>query len=122
MTRALAAFALLAALAADASSKAPPSDKIRGLGRSCKKSSDCHSRAQRCLHESDANGNNVPQGFCALPCASFEEGTTKVVPGTPMNPAKARTELKKKAPPRCPPHFLCRSAGAGVPIDLCVKE
>lgn len=115
-----AAALFLAALAAEAREKT--SDKIRGLGRSCKKSSDCHSRAQRCLHESDANGKDLPQGFCALPCASFEEGTTKVIPGAPIDPARAKTELKKKAPPRCPAHFLCRSAGAGVPIDLCVKE
>ena len=66
------------------------------------------------------NGKPLDQGFCALPCLSLESGTTKVVPGEPVDPAKI--DLKKKAPPRCPPHFLCRGADAGSPIDMCVKE
>ena len=30
--------------------------------------------------------------------------------------------MHSKVPPRCPPRYQCRSAGAGVPIDLCVKQ
>jgi hypothetical protein len=29
---------------------------------------------------------------------------------------------KRKAPPRCPAKYECRSAGSGVPIDMCVKQ
>ena len=101
---------------------AKTSSKVQGLGRSCSKSSDCHSRAQQCLKESDANGKALTQGFCVLPCASFESGTTQVIPGKPLDPAQTQAQLKKKPPPRCPPSFLCRSAGSGVPIDMCVKE
>ena len=53
---------------------------------------------------------------------SFEAGTTKIVEGAPLDPATAKLELNKKAPPRCPAHYQCRSAGSGVPIDMCVKE
>ncbi len=121
-----AVLLLLAGFAAEArharasrgASKAAPSTV--GLGHSCRKSSECHHRSQRCLKESDMNGKPLAQGFCALPCLSLEAGTTKVVPGAPLDPAKAN--LKQKAPQRCPPHFLCRSADAGSPIDMCVKE
>jgi hypothetical protein len=92
--------------------------RTEGLGRSCKQSSDCKSHAQKCLRESDANGKPVPQGFCALPCASFEAGTTKVVPGAAVDVSRKA----RKPPPRCPAKYQCRSAGAGVPIDMCVKE
>ena len=37
---------------------------------------------------------------------------------TPENVAKT----KKVAPPRCPPRYDCRSAGTGVPIDMCVRQ
>jgi hypothetical protein len=30
--------------------------------------------------------------------------------------------MKKPPPPRCPAKFQCRSAGSGVPIDMCVRE
>jgi hypothetical protein len=99
------------------------SAKTVGLGRSCRKSVDCKHRSQRCLHENDANGKLTPVGFCALPCASFEAGTAKVVPGQPAPPAETfQKQLKKKPKARCPPKFECRSKGAGVPIDMCVKE
>ena len=94
-----------------------------GLGRNCKTSHDCKSRSQRCLKESDANGKETHVGFCALPCAAIDAGTTTVIPGNPIEPtAENARDAKKKPPPRCPPHFQCRSAGAGVPIDLCMKE
>jgi hypothetical protein len=102
------------------------SSKTVGLGRSCRKNADCKSRSQRCLHENDANGKRVSLGFCVLPCASFEAGTTKVVPGEAEPPAAAAPvpapqQTKKKLRPRCPPKFACRSKGSGVPIDMCVK-
>jgi hypothetical protein len=28
----------------------------------------------------------------------------------------------RKPPPRCPAKYQCRSAGSGVPIDMCVKQ
>ena len=95
--------------------------KTTGLGRDCKKSSDCRNKAQRCLKESDANGKETAVGFCALPCAAIDAGTTKVIPGQPIDATPESTK-DKTPPPRCPPHFQCRSAGNGVPIDLCIKE
>ena len=97
------------------------SPQTAGLGRSCSKSSDCKSKAQRCLKESDMNGKALDQGFCALPCRSLEAGTTKVIPGKPLEASQANLK-KRKIPPRCPPHYLCRGADAGSPIDMCVKE
>lgn len=126
ITLAFLLCAVAVAPGAVARKRSPPgntSSSTAGLGRSCKKSTDCRSRAQRCLHENDANGKLIAVGFCALPCASFESGTSKVVPGQPAPPAAAfKKQLKKKPPPRCPPKYQCRSKGAGVPIDMCVKE
>jgi hypothetical protein len=110
-----AAFAILLAAS-------PRHDaRSEGLGRSCHKNSDCKSKSQRCLHESDMNGKPVTQGFCALPCASFEAGTTKVIPGAPLE-ATPKNAKVKKIPSRCPPKYECREKGQGVPIDMCVKE
>ena len=122
--RALLPVLLLVAAGAEARNARPKarSTATDGLGRNCQKNSDCRGRTQRCLKESDANGKDLPQGFCVLPCASFEAGTTKVIAGQGLDPAQAKTQLKKKAPPRCPAHYQCRSAGSGVPIDMCVKE
>jgi hypothetical protein len=130
--------ALLTALAADAattSSKTKSSSKTKadprtvGLGHSCTKRSECKSKSQVCLKESDAHGKQLPKGFCALPCAKIDQGVAKEADAesTPAEPSKAdaektKKELKKKPPPRCPTKYACRSAGAGVPIDLCVKE
>lgn len=110
----------LAAVAAEArpAKKASRDPRTVGLGRSCAKTSDCKHRSQKCLKEVNANGKSVPQGFCVLPCASFESGTTKVVPGAPVDVSRKA----KKPPPRCPKTYQCRSAGSGVPIDMCVKE
>jgi hypothetical protein len=118
--RALLAALFLFAAAAEGSRarKVSRDPRTEGLGRNCKQTADCKHRAQRCLRESDANGKLVRQGFCVLPCASFEAGTTKVVPGAPVDVSKKA----KKPPPRCPPKYQCRSAGSGVPIDMCVKE
>jgi hypothetical protein len=88
-----------------------------GLGRNCKSNADCKHRSQRCLRVSDANGKPIAKAFCILPCASFESGTTKVTPGAPGDSKKTR-----KPPPRCPAKYQCRSAGSGVPVDMCVKE
>jgi hypothetical protein len=100
----------------------PASSRTAGLGRSCKQRSDCRSRSQVCLHESDSQGKQTKLGFCVLPCSSFEAGTSKVLPGQPVEAKPQMTQLRKKPPPRCPPKYQCRSAGAGVPIDMCVKE
>jgi hypothetical protein len=117
-------FARKAAASAKATKAAQAAAaKTRGLGHSCKHTSDCQSRAQRCLHANDANGKATAVGFCVLPCASYDAGTTKVVPGQPAVPADKLTKKDKlPPPPRCPPRFECRTAGAGVPIDMCVKE
>jgi len=40
----------------------------------------------------------------------------------PASPAEIRAAAKRKPASRCPPGFQCRSKGAGVPIDLCLKE
>ena len=100
------------------SKKVARDPRTKGLGKSCSKAADCSHRAQRCIKEVNANGKPLDKGFCVLPCASFEAGTTKVVPGAPVDVSKKA----KKPPPRCPPKYQCRSAGAGVPIDMCVKE
>ena len=116
----LALFAtlfLLTAAEARPARKVSRDPRTAGLGRSCKQNSTC-GRGQRCLKESDANGRPKESGLCVLPCASFEAGTTKVVPGAPVDVSKKA----KKPPPRCPPKYQCRTAGAGVPIDICVKE
>ncbi len=94
--------------------------RTEGLGRSCRKNADCKHHSQRCIKEVDANNKPKEQGFCVLPCASFEAGTTKVVPGAEVDVSKKA--MNKKPPPRCPPKYQCRSAGSGVPIDMCVKE
>jgi hypothetical protein len=116
---ALLLFALAAApVHARPAKRIPRDPRTVGLGRSCKQNADCKHRGQRCLKESDANGKPKDQGLCVLPCASFEAGTTKVVPGAQVDVSKK----SKKPPPRCPPKYQCRTAGAGVPIDMCVKE
>jgi len=89
-----------------------------GMGKSCRKNSECKHRSQRCVHRSDAQGKPLDAGICVLPCASFEAGTQKVMPGAPVDV----TPKAKKPPPRCPATYQCRSAGAGVPIDMCVKQ
>ncbi len=116
--------ALFAALLLAAATDGRPAKKFsrdprtEGLGRSCQKNGDCKQRSQRCIFQSDMNGKPLGKGFCVLPCASFEAGTQKVTPGAPLDsPRKA-----KNPPPRCPAQYECRSAGAGVPIDMCVKK
>jgi len=120
----LAALVLVLAGAAQArpAKKISRDPRTVGLGRSCKVNKDCKHRLQRCIHENDANGKPTQAGFCVLPCASFEAGTSKVVPGEPVNPSVVKKEVKKKPPPRCPKTYECRSAGAGVPLDMCVKQ
>ncbi|MFL5361547.1 MAG: hypothetical protein ACJ79O_15635 [Myxococcales bacterium] len=151
---------LLVSLSAEAKTKtkskaAPKKQDSRtvGLGRSCKKRSECKSRSQVCLKMSDARGKELPKGFCALPCASLDMGLPKTAaPARPslgadggvasqtdggLGPVAAAAEAantrpataaeikeaaKRRTASRCPPRFQCRSAGAGVPIDLCVKE
>ena len=70
-----------------------------------------------------ANGKELKVGFCVLPCLAIDAGLTQVIPGQPIDPTPENVkEAKKEPPPRCPPHYQCRSAGSGVPIDLCIKE
>jgi hypothetical protein len=111
--------ALLLAASAEARTARKPARDSRtvGLGKSCKKNTDCRHGSQRCLQQSDANGKPIGRAFCVLPCASFEAGTQKVYPGAPVDMSKKA----KKPPPRCPEKYQCRSAGSGVPIDMCVK-
>jgi hypothetical protein len=118
MLAALAAV-LLAATTQHAVAKKDP--RVDGLGRSCKKNKDCKNKSQRCLHESDVNNKPVAVGFCVLPCASLEAGTTKVIEGAPLE-ATPQNAKDRKVPPRCPKQYLCRDKGQGVPIDMCVKE
>jgi hypothetical protein len=117
---ALLALLLLAAPAeARTAKKTIPRDpRTVGLGKSCHKNADCKHRSQRCIHQSDSQGKALDKGFCVLPCSSFESGTQKIIPGAPVDVSKKA----KKPPARCPPKFDCRSAGAGVPIDMCVKQ
>jgi hypothetical protein len=88
------------------------------LGRRCKTKADCGHRRQICLKQSDARGKLIGRGFCALPCRAVDQGMTPKDPPPPMT--DAGTVKTKPIPPRCPQNFDCRSAGAGVPIDLCV--
>src|SRR5436305_156445 len=122
--RALLAALILLSSGAEASraakKKAARDPHTTGLGRSCKETSACNGHGQKCLKEVDANGKPKDAGLCVLPCASFEAGTTKVVPGAPVDVSKKG--MSKKPPPRCPAKYQCRTAGAGVPIDICVKE
>jgi hypothetical protein len=160
---------LLVSLSAEAKTKtkskpAPKKQDPRtvGLGRSCKKRSECKSRSQVCLRMSDARGKELPKGFCALPCASLELGpATRTAPPAkpsrgadggvasttdagvpsqkdgglgavaaaaeaantrPATAADIKEAAKRKTASRCPPRYQCRGSGAGVPIDLCVKE
>ena len=136
--------AVLASLAVDARTKASPKKtdpRTVGLGRSCKKRADCKGRSQICLKESDARGKVLPHGFCALPCSPLDMRPAKAPPPgrpgrgadggvaggrsaqeRPATPAEIKEAAKRKPASRCPPRYACRSAGAGVPIDLCVKE
>jgi hypothetical protein len=118
-----------------------------GLGRRCDKRKDCQGKGHICLRPTDARGKPQQHGFCALPCASFEEGLSNPGPkaasreqprpdgGTPAtrsraaarpdaraSKATAATAKPKKVSSRCPAHFQCRSAGSGVPVDLCVRD
>ena len=71
------------------------------------------------MKESDANGKELKEGICELPCAAIDAGMTDPqLDPTAENVAAA----KKPPPPRCPKTYQCRSAGNGVPIDLCIKE
>lgn len=101
--------------------KAKPDPRTVGIGASCKVNKDCKGKTQRCIHESDVNNKPVAVGFCVLPCASLEAGTTKVVQGAPLE-ATPQNAKDKKVPPRCPKQYQCRDKGQGVPIDMCVKE
>jgi len=156
--------ALLGSLGADAKTKTRTPSKqdprTVGLGRSCKKRSDCKGRGQVCIKLADAHGRERPDGFCALPCLPLDMSPAKAPPPAktarapdagvvtvapdagassraqradagvatasakshPATAAELRAEAKRKPAPRCPRRYQCRSQGAGVPIDLCVKE
>src|SRR2546428_2587203 len=83
-----------------------------GMGKSCRKNSECKHRSQRCVHRSDAQGKPLDAGICVLPCASFEAGTPKAMPGA----AVGVTPKAKKPPPRGPGTYPCRSAPAAAPL------
>jgi hypothetical protein len=118
MSALLAALLLAAASDARTVHKISRDPRTAGLGKSCRKNADCKHRSQRCIHQSDMKGKPLEAGFCVLPCASFESGMQKVTPGAPVD----ATRKAKKPSPRCPLKYECRSAGAGVPIDMCVKQ
>jgi len=115
----LAALVLAAALDARPAKKPSRDPRTAGLGKTCKKNKDCKHGSQRCVSQSDSQGKAIGQAFCVLPCASLEAGMSKVTPGMPAEPGQQK---KKKPPARCPASYDCRSAGAGVPIDMCVKQ
>ena len=125
--RILASIALAAAVIGLASGDAEASRRKRrrptdartsGLGRSCTTVADCGHKAQRCLKQNDANGAPIARGLCALPCMAFDQGLKKADPV----PATDGGVVLQKPPRRCPKKYECRTAGAGVPIDLCVRE
>src|SRR3989442_15490674 len=89
-----------------------------GMGKSCRKNSECKHRSQRCVHRSDAQGKPLDAGICVLPCASFEAGPQKGKPGGPV----AVTPKAKKPPPGGPGTNQGRSAGARGPSDIWVKQ
>ena len=114
----LAALLLASAPGARPAKKASRDPRTVGLGKSCSRNADCKHRSQRCIFQSDLKGKPIGKGFCVLPCMSFEAGTQKVTPGAPVDV----TRKAKPPPPRCPAQYECRSAGADVPIDMCVKK
>jgi hypothetical protein len=149
---ALAALLASLAADARTKTRSPPKKqdpRTVGLGRACKKRVDCKGRGNVCIKLADAHGKEQPQGFCALPCSPLDmrpakpqsasktaraadAGVAVATPdaGTsasaaqphPATPAEIATAAKRKPASRCPPRYQCRSQGAGVPIDLCVKE
>jgi hypothetical protein len=148
----LVAALLCAPAFGKAKPKPPPAAKkdprTVGLGRRCDKRSDCTGKSQMCMRLIDARGKMQQHGFCALPCASLESGLARPArtkaaakeqpstdaaaspggteagspPAVATAPAPKPQRTYKRVPPRCPPRFQCRSAGAGVPIDLCVRN
>src|SRR2546426_1415855 len=89
-----------------------------GMGKSCRKNSECKHRSQRCVHRSDAQGKPLDAGICVLPCASFEAGAQKGMPRAPVD----GTPKAKKATPPGPATDPCRSAGARVPVATGRKQ
>src|SRR5256712_13582444 len=88
-----------------------------GMGKSCRTNSECKHRSQRCVHRSDAQGKPLDAGICVLPCASFEAGPQKVMPGAPV----AVTPKAKNQPPRGPAPYQSRGAGAALPSRTWMK-
>jgi hypothetical protein len=122
--RLLASIALGLVLALSLSAEArrrarkPQDPQTVGLGRSCGGDADCAHKAQRCLTQSDANGKPLPRGLCVLPCVPWDAGLKQADFDATVDGGAHH----KKPPPRCPARFECRSAGAGVPIDLCTRQ
>ena len=123
-----AALVLLVALlpsGSEARRRAARDSRTLGLGKSCSKASECKSRSQRCLKLADMNGKVEKEGFCVLPCVAIDAGTTKVVPGQPLDPEQAKRDSArdaKRPPARCPAHYQCHGQDASTPFDLCVAE
>ena len=49
---------------------------------------------------------------------AIDQGLKKADPA----PVTDGVVVLERPPPRCPKKYQCRSAGAGVPIDLCVRQ
>ena len=65
----------------------------------------------------------VPDGGPQARPRGADAGTAAAAPtAKPATPAEIKEAAKRRTASRCPPKFQCRSAGAGVPIDLCMKE
>jgi hypothetical protein len=63
-----------------------------------------------------------PDAGTAAPRSPADAGAVAAPAAKPSRPAAAASSKRNKVPPRCPPHFQCRGAGYGVPIDLCVRD
>ena len=89
------------------------------LGHSCQTKAECGHSLQVCLKQNDANGKAIARGFCVLPCRAIDAGLKNPLPE--QKTADGGVVLQK-VPARCPKKYECRSAGAGVPIDMCVRQ
>src|SRR2546425_3248845 len=89
-----------------------------GMGKSCRKNSECKHRSQRCVHRSDAQGKPLDAGICVLPCASFEARGQRERAGA----AVGVDPNAKKLTTQSPATYQCRSARAGVALEMCVEQ
>jgi hypothetical protein len=79
--------------------------------------------APKTAHAPDAGVPPAPAAGTSSRAQRADAGAaTATGKSHPATPAEIRAAAKKKPASRCPPRFQCRSKGAGVPIDLCMKE